>query len=336
MNDKGKRRSLNVVTFNERAYGRSAIGNFLQKLSTTFQNAADSDHENLKKLNHDNDVNILMGGDGISNRMSLQAVLAHNHLTIEKKHKEFIDLIWNLTYQQILENIREAQKQISEAISRMNDVINQTDEHIARIHESLQNITRRHQKLNDAIEEKYFEKDGDGQYSSKAVNDTIVAYELRTKEKLPDDLSPDMLILILNAQQDFEKNEIVPVLESNLVKLNGFRDSVQNQKEIFEEENKRINEALEAIDADMSLNDEVRRSQKAEILKGASETALDAQMVAHSAEAEYDKIVEDMKEENGLAKDTAYLEQSNNETVELNQSALDDLQNIKPLLPPSL
>jgi len=297
-------------------------------LKTSFNSASE-----LKQLDHDNDVSILMGGGGVSNRVSLQAFLSSNRVTLEQKRKEFIERIIDLTHQQIMDNIREAQKQISEAISRMNDVINQTDEHIAHIHESLQNITRRHQELNDAIEAKYFEKDADGQYSSKAVNNTIAAYELRNKEKLPDDLSPEMLILILNGQQDFEKNEIVPSLEANLVKLSEFRDNVQNQKETFEEENERITEALEAIDANTLLSDEERRSQKAEILKGASETALDAQMAAHSAETEYVELIAGLREENCIVKDATYTDQSNNEAVDLNQPILDGLQTIKPILP---
>ena len=294
---------------------------------------AKTDREHLKMLDHNNDVSILMGGDPITNRLTLQAVRKLNDVQIEKKRKEFVDYVLQLSSQQILEHIRQIQEQILEAIKRMDDIINLADARIEYIQQSLQDLTGRHKELNDTIEARYFDKNADGTYKSKAIAYTIAAYEGRTGKKIPDDITPEMLIQILQAQMDFEKNVFVPELEHELVKLHEFRDGVQEQKETFEEENKRIDDALEAIDADTSLSDEERRLQKIEILKGASEIALDAQMAAHSVEQGYAEMVEETLLEKLDNDDIIYDSHVNGEDFEINQSALDDLKNIKPIVP---
>lgn len=288
----------------------------------------------LKKLFNDNDVNILMGGDGITNHMSLQAVLAHDRITKEKKYKKFIERILDLTTKQILEQIRQTQRQITDAIKRMDDVINRADTRIDDIQQTLQDLTSQHNQLNDTIEARYFEKYKDGTYKSQAITDTVAAYEGRKDENIPDDIPPEMLILILQAQMSFEKNTVVPELEHDLVKLHEFRDGIQEQKETFEEENKRIDDALKAIGGDASLSNEERRIKKAEILKDASKTALDAQMTAHSAEQDYVELVEETRLEKLNSNNSLYDEHFE-EDAELNQSLLDELQDIKPLLVPS-
>ncbi len=298
-------------------------------LTNGFNSASDQ-----KKLDYDNDVNILMGGDGISSRMSIQAVIALNRDSHEERLKEFIDLIFQLAYQQIIEDIREAQKLISEAIEKMNEIIIRVDSQIEEINQKLQNTTQQHRELNDAIEAKYFDKNEDGAYKNKAITDTILAYKRRVGQKLPDDISSEMLIFILRAQQDFEQSEIVPVLENSLVQFDDFRNKVQSQKETLEEESERIENALKTIDANESLTDEERRIRKAEILEQASMAALDAQMAAQDAGMEYEQLITELQGKSILAKDLTYIEQSNNETIELNQSALGELQEIKPLLSP--
>lgn len=288
----------------------------------------------LKKLDYDNDVNILMGGNGISNRLSLQAFISNNRFSPEEKDKEFIEYILQLTHQQIMENIREMQKQILDAINRMNDIINLADEEITRIQEQLQNITRRHSELNDVIEAGYFDKTKDGKYNNRSIANTITAYQQRTGKELPDDLTPEMLILILRSQQEFEQNSIVPTLENGLVELHEFRDDVQCRKETFEEENERIEKALGDIYIDNSLSDEERRTKKLEILEEASPAALDAQQVAHAAETEYADLIDRLQKAKWESSNKTYLEHSDKENIEFNQSAQNELETIKPILPP--
>ena len=288
----------------------------------------------LKKLDHDNDLNILMGGDGISNRRSLQAIISHHRVTLEKKRKEFIERILVLTYQQILKKIYQAQLQISDAVNRMVNMINQVDEKITQINKALQDMTRRHQELNDVIEARYFEKEGDSKYKSKAVADTLTAYDQRRDKKITDNITPEILIQILKSQVDFEKTMIVPALEDELVELHSFRDGVQGQKEDFEKGNKQIDDAISIINADNSMSDQERRIKKIELLEQVSKTVLDAQMAAHTAESEYLKLVAELQEERYMNNDALYKEHTNEESLELNQSALEELQTIKPILTP--
>ena len=105
------------------------------------------------------------------------------------------------------------------------------------------------------------------------------------------------------------------------------------EQETIEEENKRIDKALEAIDTDNSLNEEERRLKKAELLGQASEAALDAQMAAHSSEAEYIELISELREDRYFDNDAYYNELSREENIELNQSDIKDLQTIKPILP---
>lgn len=288
---------------------------------------------NLKKLDYDNEVNILMGGNGISNRITSGVVSKLKRHRLEKKDKEFIEDLFRLTLQQILENLRAVRQQLYDAINRINVLIDRTDEEINHIQESLQNITRRHGELNNAIEARHFEKGGTDAYKSRAIEETVKAYQIRTGEKLPEGITPEILIQTLRSQQGFEQKRIVPLLENRLIRLHAFRDNAQNYKETLEQENVRIDGALETIDADTSLTDGQRRNKKVEILKEASAAALGAQLAAHAAEAEFVRIITELQEEIRASNNYTYLKFSNNENAELNESALKELQNIKPILP---
>lgn len=325
--------SLDGAPSNAQTRERSITGS--KTLSVEFLEASKAEDVYLKNLDHDNDVNILMGGDGITNRRSQYEFIAQDRIAFEKKNKDFVDHILTLSLRQIIENIRAVQAQIYEALEKMNDLINQADEEIARIQEHLQNITRRHNELNDAIEARYFDKDHNDRYKSKAVADTIAAYEQRTGEKVSDDLPPEMLILILRAQEEFEKTTVIPALENNLVKLDAFRGKAQEQKDSLEEENKRIDQALKAIEADTSLTVEERKAKAAAILEDASIMAVDAQTLTHVAEQEYVDIIGELQEKTCFEHQNTYIEHSNNETAERHQAALEELKNIKPILPPN-
>ncbi len=288
----------------------------------------------LKKIDFDNDVNILMGGIGITPRITQHSELIQQRTFLEKKHKDFINYLLDITQREMLEKFKQAQKDVLIAINTINQIIKNADEQIQMIQDNLQNMTRRHRDLNDAIEARYFEKEENGNYKIKAIMDTLEAYKQRTGKNLPDDITLKMLILILKAQQNFEQSEIVPALENNLVQLDSFRNRVYDQKETLEEENERVKNALNAIHASTSLTDEGRRIRKAEILEQASTVALDAQMAAQDSEVEYEQLITELQEKSSLAKDVTYIEQSNNETIELNQSALEELQEIKPFFSP--
>lgn len=100
------------------------------------------------------------------------------------------------------------------------------------------------------------------------------------------------------------------------------------------EENKRIEAELKSIDQNKNLSDEERRIKKIEILKQASKAALDTQIVAHAADTEYVRIISDLQERKYLNNDTFYHKHSVKENTELKQHAIEELQTIKPIIPP--
>ena len=316
---------------NASTHERSAMGAADRSLSDKFHQAAKSEKTYLRNLDYNNEVAILSGGEPIVARQNVFSSTEFQNIQKRKHDEHFYDFLLSLTAQQITERINDAYEAIKQAADKLREIVFLADEEIVRINDILQEITNRHNRLNDAIEAQDFGRDHEGRHQNELIANTLKAYVRRTGKALPEEMTPDDLMHILRKQVAFEKTEIVPSLEDDLLKLDRFRHQVQNRQENFENEDKRIEDALKAIDANKSLGDDERREMKIKLLKDVSNTALDAQAIANRTKTEFVLLVAQINEHTDYNNHKDYVLMSHNESSELFDKVQNtDLSSIKP------
>lgn len=189
--------------------------------------------------------------------------------TKKEKEKEFLRLLDRLTADKLIDLLNDQIQNMREIADRGRELAGRIQTQIDRLEDIVQKTQDRHKAAHQAIEDGDFERNEDGSFKNKAVQELVENWKKRTGQDLPENLDPTMLLILLQDQMQFESDTLIPSIMLELDRLGGIQADVLDQTDELDEKAAELERKRDEI----LDNDDLSAEQKEQALKDLIESA---------------------------------------------------------------